>query len=276
MHVAAGTVLSTVQPRDMDIDPDPFMSPSTSQSTPATSTEIDLSQAQLTAINDKMNDNSEELAWKIIIERANDVSKWQKVSSTILMELLDQATNMDLKDSFIAIPSPSKAEEIVEGFDTKEFEEWKDGVLKGVKEGNWADLIQHRMYLLPWTPDRVQFLGNIWLMQENFALRPHRPRKLAGCTIPFPSTCSSDSYLVRVQGKFSNSFADSTTIICLRLSIPTGLQKAYNAPFMGSAASDLIGYLRGVETEMLYAKAISIVQSSGTGKSRMLTEVCPS
>jgi hypothetical protein len=44
---------------------------------------------------------------------------------------------------------------------------------------------------------------------------------------------------------------------------------------MGSAAANLIDYLQAAEDESdpcLYAKAISIVQSSGMGKSRMLTE----
>jgi hypothetical protein len=162
----------------MDID-DPFMSPSTSQSAPTTSTKklhkIDLSLAQLTAFNKKMNYISKKSLWKTIIDSAaNDVSEWQFIFSTILMELVNQAATMDLKNSLIAIPSPSEAKEIVEGFDTKEFEEWKDGVLKGVKEGNWADLIQHRMYLLPWTPDRVQLHMKYLVDAEK--LRPTAPQ----------------------------------------------------------------------------------------------------
>lgn len=57
------------------------------------------------------------------------------------------------------------------------------------------------------------------------------------------------------------------------------LTGAYNTPYVGSAAQDFLDYLRQCEEKVrgskviLYAKALSVVQSSGTGKSRMLTEV---
>jgi len=61
---------------------------------------------------------------------------------------------------------------------------------------------------------------------------------------------------------------------------PSGLAKAYNAQFIGNAAINFIRHLEILDEAMstdqkVYAKAISVVQSSGTGKSRMLTEVCP-
>ena len=98
-----------------------------------------------------MNNKSKKLAWNILIDRAdNDTSEWQLFSSNILMVFVDQG--------LIVTPSLSKADEIVQGFNTKEFEEWKDGVQKGVKGGNQADLLHHHMYLLPWTPDHIQLL----------------------------------------------------------------------------------------------------------------------
>ena len=60
----------------------------------------------------------------------------------------------------------------------------------------------------------------------------------------------------------------------------TALTKAYNKPFVGDTAKDLVRYLTFTDLEIIthknvaYAKAFSVVQSSGTGKSRMLTEVC--
>src|SRR5258708_6307006 len=66
----------------------------------------------------------------------------------------------------------------------------------------------------------------------------------------------------------------STTHPCLH-SHP--LHRAYTQPFRGENASQFLKYL--VETDarvrsgdVIYAKTISIVQSSGSGKSRMLTE----
>jgi hypothetical protein len=58
------------------------------------------------------------------------------------------------------------------------------------------------------------------------------------------------------------------------------MEEAYNTPFVGSAATDFIDFLGKSDDKVragntrIYAKAVSIVQSSGTGKSRTLTEVC--
>lgn len=59
-----------------------------------------------------------------------------------------------------------------------------------------------------------------------------------------------------------------------------GLDAAYRKPFVGNAAINFINSLRDMGDRIrrgnieIYAKAISVVQSSGTGKSRLLTEVC--
>ena len=60
-----------------------------------------------------------------------------------------------------------------------------------------------------------------------------------------------------------------------------GLGKAFTQDFIGDFATDFIKYLEDVDFQQglsgakpLYARVISVVQSSGTGKSRMLTEVC--
>ena len=59
-----------------------------------------------------------------------------------------------------------------------------------------------------------------------------------------------------------------------------GLTKAYGASFIGDTAVYFVKYLERIDNEertnkkQLYAKAVPVVQSSGTGKSRMLTEVC--
>ncbi len=60
----------------------------------------------------------------------------------------------------------------------------------------------------------------------------------------------------------------------------TELAAFYKTPFVGNTATDLVDYLKLLEVEikmhriMPYAKAFPVVQASGTGKSRMLTEVC--
>ena len=62
------------------------------------------------------------------------------------------------------------------------------------------------------------------------------------------------------------------------LGVP-GLKKAYNTPYIGDAAKEFVEYLFTCDYNVrnnrsfYYAKAVPVVQSSGTGKSRMLTEV---
>ncbi|KAF8329739.1 uncharacterized protein EI90DRAFT_1339440 [Cantharellus anzutake] len=59
----------------------------------------------------------------------------------------------------------------------------------------------------------------------------------------------------------------------------SGLARAYRSPFMGAAPRDFIEHLTQIDKRVvdgllpIYCKSISVVQSSGTGKSRMLTEV---
>ena len=70
------------------------------------------------------------------------------------------------------------------------------------------------------------------------------------------------------------------TDILYVFSLPlTELAVAYNGPFVGNAAIDFVDFLFRTDENIrynnvaVYAKAISVIQSSGTGKSRMLTEV---
>ena len=57
------------------------------------------------------------------------------------------------------------------------------------------------------------------------------------------------------------------------------LDAAYSKPFLGKTATNFVDFLVETDNDIqrgnleIYAKAISIVQSSGTGKSRLLTEV---
>ncbi|KIM77883.1 hypothetical protein PILCRDRAFT_604604 [Piloderma croceum F 1598] len=60
---------------------------------------------------------------------------------------------------------------------------------------------------------------------------------------------------------------------------PLELSAAYNRPFLGNTATDFVNSLLNTGDDIrhdslpIYARAISILQSSGTGKSRLLTEV---
>jgi len=66
-----------------------------------------------------------------------------------------------------------------------------------------------------------------------------------------------------------------------KVAFAKGLAEAYRSPFVGNAPCNFIEHLEQIDKEAedhltvtpLYAKVISVVQSSGTRKSRMLTEV---
>jgi hypothetical protein len=59
------------------------------------------------------------------------------------------------------------------------------------------------------------------------------------------------------------------------------LDVAHTTPFVGTAATDFLEFLHRTDEDIqgdkfvAYAKTISVLQSSGMGKSRMLTEVRP-
>jgi len=60
---------------------------------------------------------------------------------------------------------------------------------------------------------------------------------------------------------------------------PKVLHKAYSKPFRGTFADDFLAHLSQLDQDIqrkkisVYAKALPVVQSSATGKSRLLTEV---
>ncbi|KAF8726091.1 hypothetical protein AX14_008074 [Amanita brunnescens Koide BX004] len=64
-----------------------------------------------------------------------------------------------------------------------------------------------------------------------------------------------------------------------RFNLIQKLDTAYSKPFVGNAATDFVKFLNDADNDiqsnklLAYAKIISVLQSSGMGKSRMLTEV---
>jgi hypothetical protein len=103
----------------------------------------------------------------------------------------------------------------------------------------------------------------------------------AGCILRFLSTYSPDLQLVCLSSEYNLLSRTCPTNILRSFShsAPTGLSEAYATPYIGNTAQDFIDYLCQRDEEVLkgelilYAKVVSVVQSSGTGKSRMLTEV---
>jgi hypothetical protein len=137
---------------NMDVAPSSGLKRASMSPPPSSSTEkrpkVDLPLAQLDALNDMMKNRSRRQMWQTRIENAGNDSQWRELFLDILMYLTDALAATDLKGSVIAPRISSQADEIVKGFTEKEEQEWKDGVRKGVKEGDWADLIAHRTSIL--------------------------------------------------------------------------------------------------------------------------------
>ena len=107
----------------------------------------DLPQSQLMALNDKMGQHSQRRGWQRQANDAGaDISQWRTLSSDILIYLSNELAATDLKANVVTFLLPDQAVELLNGFSHDEFSAWMDGVQKGVKAGDWEDLIDHRAY----------------------------------------------------------------------------------------------------------------------------------
>ena len=105
-------------------------------------------------------------------------------------------------------------------------------------------------------------------------------RELIRCKLRF--SLSLVSYL---HSTHTPSLRDNESTVTSTNLLPSSFLKllgnAYTQYFIGEYATKFINHLEQADGKVdrnelnLYAKAISVVQSSGTGKSRMLTEVRP-
>jgi hypothetical protein len=99
---------------------------------------------QQAAINDGVSDIARCQRWQSQIDDAGDDSAWRKFFSGVICMI----TNEELQAAIIPPQTKSQSIAITKGFSENELREWKDAVQKGVKEGNWTDLITHREYLI--------------------------------------------------------------------------------------------------------------------------------
>ena len=107
-----------------------------------------LPTAQLCALNDTMDRISRRNLWQhriVDAQKDDSQSEWQGLFSDILICLLLQLSNTNLKDSVIP---PLACDSLVNDLTDDEFKEWVNGVQTGVKEKDWAHLIAHRTYIL--------------------------------------------------------------------------------------------------------------------------------
>jgi hypothetical protein len=138
----------------MDVDTEPTSGSLIASS--SSSSNLDLSGVDLEGLTANMKLKSD-MFWRHLIETAEeDHEKWLQFQSHVLMSLTDELALTDLKSRIITPRTSAKSREIILAFNEKDSADWKAGMIKGVKEGDWADLIAHRTYYrtLGWL-DRV-------------------------------------------------------------------------------------------------------------------------
>ena len=137
----------------MDIDPSslkrtPVSPPSLSSSEKRL--KYDPMFAQQENINNNMNAKKSKMVWENRLQEAeDDESEWNELSTDILFYLSNILEKTGWKG---VIPHQSllQAENIVAGLTGSSLEQWKEGVRKGVKVGNWEDLVHHRACCSKW------------------------------------------------------------------------------------------------------------------------------
>lgn len=120
----------------MDVDtPSGGLSPSSS---------LNFLEGDLKKVAEKMNEKSVAGGWEAILEDEN----WhRRISDTILMFLTGVLEITTVRNKIIPPLRPNEADEILKGFNAEECAEWKAGVRKGIKTGDWVDLANHRTYV---------------------------------------------------------------------------------------------------------------------------------
>jgi len=100
-----------------------------------------LSERRLNMLKANMGYLSEMGMWQRRIEKDVD-SEWRGLLADVLTCITRELADMDI---ITASQSGQQAHEIVAQLDQEELEEWKIAVRKGVENGDWTDLIEHRM-----------------------------------------------------------------------------------------------------------------------------------
>ena len=131
----------------MEVDTHPG-SPSASSSAPSA---LDIGGVDLGSLNNNMKSRFKNML-EILMNTA-DESAWLSPNALVLMCITKELAATDLKSKIIGIPLYAAAENIVKGFNSKELEQWKAGVLSGVKTEKWDELIQHRTYICDYWMD---------------------------------------------------------------------------------------------------------------------------
>jgi hypothetical protein len=97
----------------------------------------------------RMNDSSVSQLWPLRMELAGDNTEtWRLLFTDIIQHLTAALADTDLCNIYIPPKTQPEAKRLIEHFNDTDLNQWQAGVQKGVKSGDWDDLIAHRTYNL--------------------------------------------------------------------------------------------------------------------------------
>ena len=131
----------------MDVDPDFFTSPPSAEKRP----KLDLPPAQQMELNQSMIEVSSDHFWGKRVEMARDDElAWRKLLSDVLL-LMSTLAITDLEGGYALTKLTKKqANDTTMDLGGSQLMKLKDGMLKGIKKSDWADLIADRTYCQKW------------------------------------------------------------------------------------------------------------------------------
>lgn len=131
----------TALPSLSNTHPSPHASSSSAERRP----KQNISPTKLTPLNTTMNVQSDDNMWQSHIgnSKEDELRLFSSVLFTLTRVLLVFSKDLDI---IPPIQTPTQADEMISQFSDDELIEWKEGTRKGLEEGNWGELINHRTY----------------------------------------------------------------------------------------------------------------------------------
>jgi hypothetical protein len=140
----------THQDINMEVDDLSMSLPTETTSSNHKGTEYWLPEDQLRKLTSKMHRASTGEYWP---SRLNDTSKvpdpkelWRSLCISVFQVLTAALDDTDLNRNVLTNLQYDYVCQLIDGCDEKERDDMRNGVRKGIAEGNWATLIEHRRY----------------------------------------------------------------------------------------------------------------------------------
>jgi hypothetical protein len=212
---------------------------------------FNLPQEQLAMFNERVA--FQQSLWKDRIRDAED-DIWRNVLADVLRFLTEELSITDLRGRTIGARSFHQAKDLVETFNDEEIQEWKSGLQKGLKDNDWLDLVTHRTH---------HFVSGGQITFEHYDSENDKTRRISSSR----DRVSSHGQPLNHDSTFSNQREEQAY----------RLDHMFLQPYRGEDVDNfgaaLVTYNEMYDPKRYFGRCISIIQSSGTGKSRLVKEL---